>query len=103
MTKHLVRVTVTVDPSEDAVNSVELLRSYNPQRPKQVRWKPVSSKSVNDDGVAVFKVASAARKVTPARPGLAARLGARLRAYGERRRQHYRGRRSPLKTHKKKK
>jgi plastocyanin len=56
MAKHRVRVTVAVQPDEDAVNSVELVRSYNPRHPTQVHWKSVSSKKVNDDGVAVFTV-----------------------------------------------
>ncbi len=56
MANHRVRVTVAVQPDEDAVNSVELVRSYNPLHPTQVHWKSVMSKKVNDDGVAIFKV-----------------------------------------------
>ena len=53
---HRVRVTVAVEPGEDAVTSVELMRSYNPKRATQLRWKSLMTKKVDDDGRVVFTV-----------------------------------------------
>jgi hypothetical protein len=54
--KHRVRVTVAVEPDEDAVTSVELMRSYNPKHATQVRWKSLMTKKVSEDGRVVFTV-----------------------------------------------
>ena len=59
---HRVRVTVTVEPEEDAVRTVQLMRSYDPKHPTQVRWKSLMSKAVDDEGVAVFTVRALAGK-----------------------------------------
>jgi plastocyanin len=53
---HRVRVTVAVEPDEDAVTSIELMRSYNPKHPTQVRWKSLMTKKVDEDGRVVFTV-----------------------------------------------
>ena len=53
---HRVRVTVAVEPDEDAVTSVELMRSYSPKQATQVRWKSLMTKKVDEDGQVVFTV-----------------------------------------------
>jgi plastocyanin len=53
---HRLRVTVAVQPDEDAVTSVELARSYNPRQAAQVRWKSLMTKKVGEDGRVVFTV-----------------------------------------------
>jgi hypothetical protein len=54
--RHRVRVTVAVEPDEDAVTSVVLMRSYNPKHATQVRWKSLLTKKVDEDGRVVFTV-----------------------------------------------
>ena len=51
-----VRVTVAVEPDEDAVTSVELMRSYSPKQATQMRWKSLMTKKVGEDGQVVFTV-----------------------------------------------